>query len=232
MRNTSYCQLQTSGLGTKCRAIRRENRVHSAMVFDYSAKMSERNPVGVRRKPKQSRSILTIERVLTSAAAVLDRDGFDGFSMQSVADEADLAIGTLYQYFPNKYSLLKTLIERWYEKEDAFDDFANSSMPDIDSRADVYLNELGGPALLEAIYAVAEFRQYDRMKMDAGVHRIAAKISGGGNPGQKDIARARVTLYAIDGVLRAAIRLPPNEAKRTIAVLKEWIALLYSSGSK
>lgn len=189
--------------------------------------MSQQSEDAGRRKPKQSRSINTIERVLTAASAVLDRDGFDGFSMQSVADESEFAIGTLYQYFPNKYSILKTLVEQWYARADEYQDFGNSSGPDIDSRADVYLNEPGAAALLEAIYAVPEFRQFDRLKMEAGVRKIAKRVSGGATPNAEDIAKARVTIYAIDGVLRSAIRLPPNEAKRTIKVLKEWVRLLY-----
>ena len=179
-----------------------------------------------RRKPKQARSIQTVERTLAAAGAVLERDGFDGFSMQAVATEANLAIGTLYQYFPDKYAILKDLVERWYSKPVLY--HADSlGKPDVEAQAEVYLQETGGPALLDAMQAVPELREYDRMKMDEAVERNARRIAGGGAPTRDQIAKARVTVFAVDGVLREVTRQRPRDARKTIAVLKKWIDNLY-----
>lgn len=180
-----------------------------------------------RRKPKQSRSLETVERILTAAVKVLDLKGFDGFSMQAVADVASLAIGTIYQYFPDKYAILKILVQRWYAKSDDYSNFDASALPDIDYLARIYFEEPVGPALFEAIQVVPELREFDRAKVEATIQRIAEKIAGNQSPQPEHFAKARVSTRAIDGVLREAIRLPAADARLMTEELKRWIALLY-----
>jgi len=54
-----------------------------------------------------------VERILTAARAVLVRDGYQAFSTNRVALEAGVSPGSLYQYFPDKTSLVDTVIDRW-----------------------------------------------------------------------------------------------------------------------
>lgn len=189
---------------------------------------SRSQKTGYRRTPTQGRSVQTVERVLKAAGSVLDRVGFDGFSMQSVSEEANLAIGTLYQYFPDKYSILKVLVGRWYEKSNLFDKGSTSPVPNVEAQAAVYFDEMGGPALLEAVQVVPEFREYDRVKMDLAVRRFAQRVSGDEAPTPDQIALARVSVFAIDGVLRHAASLPRKEAMETVAALKQWMLVLNS----
>lgn len=170
---------------------------------------------------------MTIERVLIAAAAVLDLQGFDGFSMQSVADEASLAIGTLYQYFPDKYAILEVLVSRWYAKSKLYDKDPTSLVPDVEAQAGIYFNETGATALLEAIQVVPELRTYDRMTMELSVLRFAQRLSGDEKPTPAHIAMARVSVFAIDAVLRQSAGLPREEAMETVAVLKQWVEALY-----
>lgn len=182
---------------------------------------------GYRRRPTQARSIETVERALKAAGTVLDSVGFNGFSMQSVADEANVAIGTLYQYFPDKYAVLKVLVGRWYDKSNLFDKSSTSPMPNVEAQAEVYFDEVGGPALLEAIQVVPELREFDHARMELGVHRLAERLSGDATPTPEQIALARVSVFAIDGVLRHAASLPRKEAMETVASLKQWVLALY-----
>ncbi len=176
--------------------------------------------------------MMTFERALAAAGSVLQQNGFDGFSMQAVADEADLAIGTLYQYFPDKYKLLRTLLERWYARSESRGDMWKSAAPDIDALVDIYLNEVGGTALMEAIQAVPELRHYDRMKMEAAVERAATALAGGAHPTPLQLARARVAVFAIDGVLREAARVSADEARKMIKTLKLWVEALYADAAR
>lgn len=180
----------------------------------------------LRRTPKQSRSIKTVERLLGCAAVVLESDGYDGFSMQRVADEADLAIGTVYQYFPDKYAILHTLVERWYEKTESVHLKANSTYDYVMKYAEVYTKEPGALALLDAIQAVPNLRAFDRSKVDEAIHRTAVELAGDGDPTARDYAKARVLTITVDSVLRAAIRLPASETALLINELDRLLTML------
>lgn len=59
-----------------------------------------------RRRPIQERSRRKFEALLTSAREVLIEDGIDSFTCEEVASRAGVPIGTLYQFFANKYVLV------------------------------------------------------------------------------------------------------------------------------
>lgn len=59
-----------------------------------------------RRRPIQERSRRKFEALLTSARSVLVEVGFDSFTCEEVASRAGVPIGTLYQFFANKYVLV------------------------------------------------------------------------------------------------------------------------------
>lgn len=65
-----------------------------------------------RKNPEQDRSRATVEAILDAAAHILVRDGYDAFNTNRVAEKAGASIGSLYQYFPNKESLLGELARR------------------------------------------------------------------------------------------------------------------------
>ena len=46
------------------------------------------------------------DRIMKAAIALASKGGYDGVQMRDVADRADVALGTLYRYFPSKVHLL------------------------------------------------------------------------------------------------------------------------------
>jgi AcrR family transcriptional regulator len=62
-----------------------------------------------RKLPKQARSSRLVEAILQAAVRVLERDGAAGFTTVRVAERAGVSVGSLYQYFPNKQSILVRL---------------------------------------------------------------------------------------------------------------------------
>jgi AcrR family transcriptional regulator len=64
-----------------------------------------------RKRPRQERSQATVQAILTAAAHILTEAGYDHFTTNKVAERAGVSIGSLYQYFPNKESLLLALAE-------------------------------------------------------------------------------------------------------------------------
>lgn len=65
-----------------------------------------------RNTPKQKRSRLTIGYILEAATQLLQKPSAQGFTTNHIADRAGISIGTLYRYFPDKDSLMKSLVLR------------------------------------------------------------------------------------------------------------------------
>jgi AcrR family transcriptional regulator len=72
-----------------------------------------------RKRPRQERSKATVETILAATARVLVKKGFDGLTTNSVAEQAGVSIGSLYQYFPSKEALVAALIEQHVEEMNA-----------------------------------------------------------------------------------------------------------------
>src|SRR5436309_13198731 len=66
-----------------------------------------------RRAPAQQRSRDRMERILSVASALIAEKGSDLVRMNEVADLAGISIGSLYQYFPDKSAIIRTLAERY-----------------------------------------------------------------------------------------------------------------------
>ena len=62
--------------------------------------------VSSRKQPKQARSADLVAAVLQAAVQVLAQEGAQRFTTARVAEKAGVSVGSLYQYFPNKASIL------------------------------------------------------------------------------------------------------------------------------
>ena len=69
-----------------------------------------------RKPPQQSRSRVTVEAILDGAIQVLEREGSRAMTTTRVASSAGVSVGTLYQYFPNRKSILDALQEREFQR--------------------------------------------------------------------------------------------------------------------
>lgn len=59
-----------------------------------------------RRRPTQERSQKKFDQLLQVSRELLLEVGFESFTCEEVANRADLPIGTLYQFFANKYVIV------------------------------------------------------------------------------------------------------------------------------
>jgi AcrR family transcriptional regulator len=67
----------------------------------------------LRRAPIQRRSRERVERILSVASQLIAEKGSDQLKMSDVAELAGISIGSLYQYFPDKGAVIRTLAERY-----------------------------------------------------------------------------------------------------------------------
>jgi AcrR family transcriptional regulator len=172
----------------------------------------------LRRVPAQRRSAERVQRMLDACAEILDESGYDGLSTTKVAQRADVAIGSVYQFFPDKRAIAQQLafrnlemfgdrvaralaegdFEHWYDAVgtviDIFVDM-NRTVPGFrvlrfGDIADVRL--LDGGADNNAVVA-------DRLK--------ALLVDAFSVPDTEDLARAlSVAVEAADAVLKLAFR--------------------------
>ncbi|WP_461155743.1 cholesterol catabolism transcriptional regulator KstR [Saccharopolyspora tripterygii] len=56
------------------------------------------------------------KRIIDVTVALADKGGFDAVQMRAVAERADVALGTLYRYFPSKIHLLVSSLVRELER--------------------------------------------------------------------------------------------------------------------
>jgi AcrR family transcriptional regulator len=73
-------------------------------------------PISERKRPRQARSERLVAAILEAAIRVLARDGAQRFTTARVAEAAGVSVGSLYQYFPNKESILFRLqTDEWQQ---------------------------------------------------------------------------------------------------------------------
>lgn len=106
-----------------------------------------------RRTPKQERAQATVDAVVEASARILVEEGFARLSTNRLAERAGVSVGTLYQYFPNKESVVEALVHRIAEERIGV--FA-STLGDL-SQTDLEIEE-GVRRLLDAILAAMRVR--------------------------------------------------------------------------
>src|ERR1700681_4064696 len=56
------------------------------------------------------------KRILDATLALASKGGYDAVQMRTVSERADVALGTLYRYFPSKIHLLVSALAREFER--------------------------------------------------------------------------------------------------------------------
>lgn len=66
-----------------------------------------------RRQPAQQRSRDRLDRILEVAQQLIAEKGSEHVKMSEIAELAEISIGSLYQYFPDKRAIVRTLAEAY-----------------------------------------------------------------------------------------------------------------------
>jgi AcrR family transcriptional regulator len=62
--------------------------------------------------PVQGRSVARVARMLDACAGLVDELGYDGLTTTLLAERAGVAIGSVYQFFPDKRAIVQALTMR------------------------------------------------------------------------------------------------------------------------
>jgi len=100
----------------------------------------------LRRRPSQQRSARRVEQIIDACAVLLEEDGYEALSTTRIAERAGVAIGSLYQFFPDKRAIAQALTLRHLEMfttaigrrfaEDSFEHWWDA----VDAIIDVYVD--------------------------------------------------------------------------------------------
>ena len=77
--------------------------------------MSEKSPITPRKTPTQGRAHFTVNAILEATAHILREEGYEQLNTNRVAARAGISIGSLYQYFSNKETLIAELRRQHFE---------------------------------------------------------------------------------------------------------------------
>ncbi len=117
------------------------------------------------RVPQQARSRAKHERLLAAALDLFSERGYEGATVDAIAERAGVSVGIFYSYFRSKRQVLLTLVRERMEQsltELEMVDIAQMSVDRLETRIQVYLQravEHNGlrRARLELILSDAEF---------------------------------------------------------------------------
>ncbi len=88
---------------------------------------------GMRRTPRQARSQERVKRILEVAEALFIAEGYTATTTNAIATQAQVPIGSLYQFFPDKAAILKALAlgytEQLYQRFAALDSMELAKLP-------------------------------------------------------------------------------------------------------
>lgn len=131
----------------------------------------DRVTIEPRKRPRQDRSQAVVDTILASTQALLLRNGLPKLTTNAIAAEANLSVGSVYQYFPNKEAIVLELARRWlaiflpvtqhYLDKPAPPDWAGFRKDIFEftaSIARIYRDNRAMPTVLEAMQSLPELR--------------------------------------------------------------------------
>lgn len=71
----------------------------------------------LRKRPNQSRSRALVDAVAQASLRILDEGGDEALTVARIAELSGAAVGSIYQYFPNKDAIVALLYERVMDEE-------------------------------------------------------------------------------------------------------------------
>jgi AcrR family transcriptional regulator len=81
----------------------------------HAVELGEPAAVSAPRRPLTRSQVLRRQRIIDVALSMLDTRSFDQLQMRDISQAADVALATVYRYFPSKELLLAHVFERWCE---------------------------------------------------------------------------------------------------------------------
>jgi AcrR family transcriptional regulator len=128
----------------------------------------------------------TQQKIQATAIALFKKQGFEQTTMEQIAEEADIAKGTLYNYFPVKEAILSGFVQQSFSDQQSDRVQSLRKLPDTRARLTMILTELMNRVqsqseifeiyLAYRIRSVISLRPSDNTSERSGIDRLAVEI--------------------------------------------------------
>ena len=181
------------------------------------------HPQPPRKQPRQARSRDLVASVVEAAARVFDERGFEDTTMARVAEVAGVSVGSMYQYFPDKRSLVTALHERHLEDTLQVVHTAHAQVTGLrleDSVRQVvrgllqmHLEQPRLQRMLHDEHPALQYRKADSRKGRAVVESTLQLLQAHAEVKQPNLPlTAQVLARAVEELVHAAVLDPPDGA--------------------
>lgn len=186
-----------------------------------------------RRNPVQQRSRERMKNILAVASALIARYGSDQLKMSEVAEGAGISIGSLYQYFPDKSAIIRSLAQYYNEESRRCIEEALAGVSTVAELEKAYID------LLEQYYGLFRAKpvmrdiwsgmQADKqlIELELAESRICGAMLADAMArahGETDAGRHASTAFMIwqlgEAVMRLAISVDEREGERIVEDFK------------
>lgn len=196
--------------------------------------MKPKTKLETRRAPQQKRAQKRINEILNTTARLLGEVGLDDLTTVMVAQKLGISVGSVYHYFPNKFSILYAVGEHWLEEMslvldtvDSWDMEEMSITGFVDRYCDemlkTYRQQVSVLPLVQAMFSVPELRKLDERhdeEIIACIMHICHKISP--DTGKDELNRVgRLVLEVSHALFLVIVEQNKSRGNRTLADLKQ-----------
>ncbi len=189
----------------------------------------------LRRVPVQERSAARVQRMLDACATLVDEVGYDGLTTTLLAERAGVAIGSVYQFFPDKRAVVQALTLRNLEEyldqlvarfdEGGFDHWSQTVDAVIDEYIEMHRTTPGFRALHFGDVVDMHLLEDDKDNNSVIVTRLAGLLSErfGLAPTPRLMFALTIALETGDALIKLAFRRDPHGDRGVIAEAKTMI---------
>jgi AcrR family transcriptional regulator len=194
----------------------------------------------LRRQPKQQRGKEKVEKILDAAAAVFDEVGYDAATTHMIAAKAGTAIGSLYQFFPDKAAIFNAMELRHVERVKRM--WAGAGTPEIVQQplrqmihsiaaavADLFEQPVSRVVFVQFYTARQIFQSIDESMTQEAINFMASLLTQR-NPALSQTQcnlLAEVCVHSSNAVMLAALRSPDSRHRQQLTEQIEDLLVSY-----
>lgn len=191
----------------------------------------------MRRAPTQKRSRERVDTILKVACELISTQGSDAIRMGEVAEKAGVSIGSLYQYFPDKASIIHALADRYNAEsvhciEEALAEVnsADALLAAFDKLIDIYYELfLAEPVICDIWTGTQADKTLRDMEMEVSranaslLAKAILRVRANDGDFKTIAARCLLIMYSGESTMRLAIAVPRSEGREIVASYKRMV---------
>ena len=208
---------------------------HVTTELNAGTVSSATNAGPLRRVPVQGRSVARVARMLDACAELVDEIGYEALTTTILAERAGVAIGSIYQFFPDKRAVVQALtlrsLEAYLERlsrrlsESTFPHWWDGVDAGIDEYIDMHRTVPGFRTLhfgnVVDVHLLDDERDNNAVIANALVGQLAADLDLRGGPNVE--FAVMIAVEVADSLIQMAFRRDPIGDPRVLAEAKALI---------